>query len=88
MFYTWACPRRPIGTSLGLDWDENSYLGGDFHKKIATMIPFSLKFSYSRGQYIATVGCYCIKGPAITERIECDGKMVLVQEYFETKLKI
>ena len=27
MFYTWACPRRPIGTSLGLDWDENSYLG-------------------------------------------------------------
>jgi hypothetical protein len=29
MFYTWACPRRPIGTSLGLDWDENSYLGVD-----------------------------------------------------------
>ena len=28
MFYTLACPRRPIGTSLGLDWDENSYLGG------------------------------------------------------------
>ena len=27
MFYTWACPGRPIGTSLGLDWDENSYLG-------------------------------------------------------------
>ena len=27
MFYIWACPRRPIGTSLGLDWDENSYLG-------------------------------------------------------------
>jgi hypothetical protein len=29
MFYTWACPGRPIGTSLGLDWDENSYLGND-----------------------------------------------------------
>ena len=27
MFYTWACPRRPISTSLGFDWDENSYLG-------------------------------------------------------------
>jgi hypothetical protein len=26
MLYTWACPRRPIGTSLGLDRDENSYL--------------------------------------------------------------
>jgi hypothetical protein len=27
MFYTCACPRRSIGTSLGLDRDENSYLG-------------------------------------------------------------
>jgi hypothetical protein len=27
MFYTWACPRRPIGTSLGLKRDENYYLG-------------------------------------------------------------
>ena len=27
MLYTWACPRRSIGTSLGLDRDENSYLG-------------------------------------------------------------
>ncbi len=29
MFYTWACPRRPIGTPLGLNWDENSYLGNE-----------------------------------------------------------
>jgi|LakMenEpi03Aug12_release.lakeMendotaPanAssembly.Ray.scaffolds.fasta_scaffold898162_2 hypothetical protein len=29
MFYTWACPRRPIGTALALDRDENSYLGTD-----------------------------------------------------------
>ena len=33
MLYTWACPRRSIGTSLGLDRDENSYLGGLERKK-------------------------------------------------------
>jgi len=52
------------------------------------MIPFSFKVSYNRGQYIATVGCNGIKGPANVEKFECDGKMVLVQEYFETKLKM
>ena len=26
-FWMWQCPPRPIGTSLGLDRDENSYLG-------------------------------------------------------------
>ena len=52
------------------------------------MIPFSLKVSYNRGQYIATVGCNGIKGPANVEKFECDGKMVLVKEYFETKLKM
>ena len=52
------------------------------------MIPFLLKVSYNRGQYIATVGCNGIKGPANSEKFECDGKIVSVQEYFETKLKI
>jgi hypothetical protein len=51
------------------------------------MIPFSLKVSYNRGQYIATVGCNGIKGPANVEKFECDGKIVSVQEYFETKLR-
>ena len=27
MFYTWSCSKGPIGTSLGLDRDENSNLG-------------------------------------------------------------
>jgi hypothetical protein len=30
MFYTSVCPRRTIGTSLGLDREENSYLGMRF----------------------------------------------------------
>lgn len=44
--------------------------------------------NYSRGAYIASVGCNGIKGPANEEKFECDGKMVTVQRYFEDKLKI
>ncbi|XP_046448978.1 protein argonaute-2-like isoform X2 [Daphnia pulex] len=61
--------------------DDRDY--GDFHKKIAT-----LKVSYNRGKYIATVGCNGIKGAANTEKFECDGKTITVQEYFETKLNM
>ncbi|XP_046635455.1 protein argonaute-2-like isoform X1 [Daphnia pulicaria] len=55
----------------------------DFHKTIAT-----LKVSYNRGKYKATVGCNGIKGAANTEKFECDGKTVTVQEYFEKKLNM
>jgi hypothetical protein len=40
MFYTSTCPRRPIGTSLGLDWDENSYLGNDRNIQIRHSAPY------------------------------------------------
>ena len=37
---------------------------------------------------MANVGCNGLKGPASKEKFECDGKMVTVQQYFETKLKM
>ena len=42
--------------------------------------------SYSRGAYVATVGCNGLKGPANIEKFECDGKTVTVQQYFEKKM--
>ena len=37
---------------------------------------------------MANVGCNGLEGPANKETFDCEGKMVTVQQYFETKLKI
>lgn len=73
----------------------------EFSKKIATLkVNFSMfcigksinllrfQVTYSRGKYIANVGCNGIKGPADSEKFECEGRVVTVQQYFEDKLKI
>uniref|UniRef100_A0A0P5QUR0 Argonaute-2 n=1 Tax=Daphnia magna TaxID=35525 RepID=A0A0P5QUR0_9CRUS len=70
-----------FNTRPGEELYDRDYM--DFSKKIAT-----LKVSYNRGQYIATVGCNGIKGSASTEKFECDGQQVTVQQYFERKLNM
>ncbi|XP_059352742.1 protein argonaute-2-like [Daphnia carinata] len=70
-----------FNTRTGEELYDRDYM--DFSKKIAT-----LKVSYNRGQYIATVGCNGLKGSASTEKFECDGQQVTVQQYFEKKLNM
>lgn len=43
---------------------------------------------YDRGRYTVTVRCNGIKGPATEEKVDCDGEMVFVQEYYATKLRM
>jgi len=70
--------RTDIGKHLPYDWQYT-----EFSKKIA-----SLKVSYSRGAYVANVGCNGVKGPANKATFDCDGKKVTVQQYFESKYKM
>ena len=47
-----------------------------------------LQVSYSRGAYVANVGCNGVKGPANKATFDYDGKKVTVQQYFESKYKM
>jgi len=66
------------GEPLRFDWQYT-----EFAKKIT-----ALKISYSRGSYMASVGCNGLKGPANKETFDCDGAKVTVQQYFESKYNI